>query len=216
MVFAASADSALPLAQIEAGQMTGGILFELGQALAQQLHRHAEFLTVPRKRLDSALAAGTVDGICYVLPGWIDAPAHWTPAFLPNEDLVVGGPHVAAPPSVAALAGQLLGTVLGYRYPELENTLGDAYQRDNSPSMPLNIRKLVAGRYHYAAIDRLSLDYHARLYPELKTWSTLMLSHFQAGCAFSQASRLPMNEVDAAIRQLVREGTVRRILAHYQ
>lgn len=215
-MFAASADSALPLAQIEAGQMTGGILFELGQALAQQLHRRAEFLTVPRKRLDSVLAAGTVDGICYALPGWIDAPVHWTPVLLPNEDLVVGGPHVAAPRSVAALADERLGTVLGYRYPELENTLGDTYQRDNSPSMPLNIRKLMAGRYRYAVIDRLSLDYHARQHPELKTWSTLTLSRFQAGCAFSRASRLPMSEVDAAIRQLVRQGTMRRILARYQ
>ena len=215
-MFAASADSALRLAQIEAGQMRSGILFELGQALAQQLHRRAEFLTVPRKRLDSVLAGGTVDGICYVLPGWIDAPVHWTPVFLPNEDLVVGGPHIAAPRSVAALAGERLGTVLGYRYPELENALGAAYQRDNSPSMPLNIRKLMAGRYHYAVIDRLSLDYHARLYPELKSWPRMTLSHFQAGCAFSQASRLPMSEVDAAIRQLVRQGTVQRILARYQ
>lgn len=216
IIFAASADSSLPLAEIRGNVLTAGILMELGGAIAQRLNREARYLTVPRNRLDRVLTDGTVDGICYVMPGWVSAPVNWSRSVIRNENLLVGGAHIAAPRSLKEVTDERLGVVFGYRYPELDAALGSGYRRDDSPTMPLNIKKLVVGRYRYAVIDRLSLEYQARLVPELQTFSTFPISTFSASCAFSKASKIPFSSIDRAIRQLVRDGTVERILARYR
>ena len=68
-------------------------------------------------------------------------------------------------PAIAAateLADQSVGTVLGYRYPELKGVLGDRFQRDDAPDMSANLRKLAAGRVRYAIVDQLTLQYEMR------------------------------------------------------
>ncbi len=196
--------------------MSAGILMELGGAIALKLHREARYLTVPRNRLDKVLTDGTVDGICYVMPGWVTAPVNWSRSVIRNENLLVGGAHIVAPHTLKDVADERLGVVLGYRYPELDAALGGRYLRDDSPSMPLNIKKLAVGRYRYAVVDRLSLEYQAKLVPELQTFSTFPITRFAAGCAFSKASKIPFSRVDRAIQQLVKDGTVERILARYR
>ena len=216
IVFAASADSALPLAEIQDGVLTSGILKELEEAIAAKLGREVHYLTLPRNRLDAALADGTVDGLCYVTPGWLAAPVHWTAPLIPNEDLLVGAADTAAPRALSTIAGQRIGMVLGYKYPEFDAALGSRYIRDNSPSMPLNLKKLAAGRYRYAVVDRLSLQYQARMVPQLSGLPTLAISRFDARCAFSRASKLPFPEVERAVQQLVKEKRVEQILSHYR
>jgi hypothetical protein len=39
---------------------------------------------------------------------------------------------------------------------------------------------------------------------------------YQTRCAVSEKGRVPLAEVDAAISQLVREGTINKILSNYQ
>jgi len=216
ILFAASADSALPLAEIQDNVLTAGILMELGDAIAHKINREARYLTVPRNRLDKVLTNGTVDGICYVMPGWVSAPVNWSRSVIRNENLLVGGAHIAAPRALKDLANERLGVVLGYRYPELDAALGKGYVRDDSPTMPLNIKKLTVGRYRYAVVDRLSLEYQAKLTPELQMFSTFPISRFSAGCAFSKASKIPFSSIDLAIHELIRDGTIEHILARYR
>jgi polar amino acid transport system substrate-binding protein len=216
IVFAVSAGNSLPLAQIRGGAISAGILMELGDAIAIKLHRTARYITVPRKRLEMVLSAGTVDGICYALPSWFSVPMNWSRALIRNEDLLVGGADVPALGTLQEVAGERLGVVLGYRYPELDALLGKGFLRDDSPSMPSNIEKLTVGRYRYAVVDRLSLEHQARLDPRVRTLSTFTISHFTASCAFSKASAIPFPEIDSAVGQLVDEGAVERILAHYR
>ena len=213
--FAVSLDNSMPLAEFQDDQLTGGILKDLGDAIAAELQRKVIYVATPRKRLDRALTSGSVDGVCYYRPEWVTVPLNWSPDIIPNEILLVAGPGVARPDRLEDVAGKTIGLVLGYKYPEL-NILGDNYQRDDAHNMLSNFNKLVAGRVQYAVIDRLSLKYREKLNPTIAPLSYLSITRIKAACGFSLASKIPMDDINHAITKLVKNGVVEQILAQYR
>ena len=92
LVFIAPSNHEMPLGHVENGELKGGIIKDVGDALAQ---RQARYLSIPSKRVGMALAAGQADAVCYVRPFWIEGDFLWTKAFLPNEGTIVGRSDVS-------------------------------------------------------------------------------------------------------------------------
>jgi len=218
IVVAAPLSNAMPLASFENEQLKDGIMRDLGLAIAQRLGRTARFLPVSRNRLNGALADGQADVLCYVMPGWTEqTPLRWSRPLIPNRDLLVA--RADAPPikSIAELTDEPIGAVLGYRYPEVERTLGSHFRRDDGPDMHSNLRKLAAGRVRYAIVDQLTLQYETRTtLREFKPGQTLTVSSFVAHCAFSLKGRVPPEELQRSADSLLQDGTVDAILARYR
>lgn len=215
LIFAALTAQNPPISVFAGERLTGGIVKDLGEAIALRLHRKAVFLPLPRNRLVTALKNGEVDAICYSRPEWLSLPLHWTTGLIPNSELLLRHGQSVSPFQMSDAAGATIGTVLSFRYPELETGLAGNYTRDDAPSMGANIRKFMAGRFQYVMIDRLSLNYAARLHPELHQSASLSLSTFVGACGFSLKSTIPFNEVERAVKSLLDDGTVKKILAHY-
>lgn len=215
IVFAVSSDNSLPLADIRGGKLLLGILKDLGDAIAVGLHRKANYLIVPRKRLDGVLTTGAADGVCYVRPEWMDAHLNWSPTVIPNDILLVASGIVPKPNSLQEVAGKTIGVVLGYKYPELD-VLKKNYRPEEAPTMSSNINKLVAGRMDYAIIDRLSLNYQRKFHPEFSAFSELPITKINAACGFSLASKIPFDDIKVTISTLISEGNIERILAQYR
>jgi polar amino acid transport system substrate-binding protein len=216
IVFVAPTNSSLPTAEFHGEVLETGILKDLGQAIGEELHRKASFVSLPRKRIDEALGNGEVDGICNFRPEWLGTPLHWSQPLIADGDLLVSSPNVPAPKALADVAGKTLGLVLGYKYPDLDAVLGVKYQRDDAPNAPLNIQKFLVGRLSYAVVDRLDFDYQSKRYPEFRFFARLPISSYSLRCGFSLASRIPFGEIDNAIHKLVRDGKMERILARYR
>jgi len=215
IIFAASNDNSPPLAEFRENKLTNGILKDIGDAIAAELHRKADYVVLPRKRLDEALKNGMVDGVCYYRPEWVTVPLNWSQTLIPNEILLVSGHGMARPSKLDDIAGRTIGLVLGYKYPELD-ALGNDFRREDAPSMLSNTRKLMAGRIQYAVIDRLSLEYQEKLNPQIEPFSFLTITKIQAACGFSLVSKIPFREIKRAVNRLVNEGAVERILAQYR
>ncbi|HKW83558.1 MAG TPA: transporter substrate-binding domain-containing protein, partial [Burkholderiaceae bacterium] len=218
VVFATVDSNAMPLAGYEDGQLRNGILKDVGNAIARQLGRTARFVTLPRNRVGTALVEGQVDGNCYLLPAWMEpAAVSWSRPLIPNQDLVVGRTDAAALRSAADLADEPIGTVLGYRYPELENGLGSRFRRDDAPDMISNLRKLAAGRVRYAIVDRLTLQYETRTtLRDFKPGPSLTLASFVASCVFSPKGKVPTAELQRSVDALLLDRTIDTILARYR
>jgi len=216
IVFVASAEEAMPLAQYRGDVLEQGILKDLGEAIAKALHRKAEFVSLPRKRSEAALIKGTVDGVCYARKEWTDIALHWSKPFIPNSNLLVAAAGVEPPKSVSELKGQTIGTVLGYRYPELDVALGNGYRHEDAPNMASNIEKLLVGHIRYAVVDGAIFAYERKRDDRLKPLPVLTIASFSARCGFSPASKIPFAEIDAAIDKLVDDGSVKRILDRYR
>lgn len=207
----------MPLAELQDNTLLAGIHFDLGQALAKELGQQASFRVVPRKRVGPSLQNGEADMICLYQREWLPGPFRWSRPFLVNADVVVTHRDQPRPTSIAALAGQSIGTILGFRYPELETRLGSALVRDDAPNSTSNLRKLEAGRIHHAVVNQLYLNYQQKLGQlPLALHPPLLLNNYQAGCALSRHSRIGLPQLNRAIGNLLHNRTLPRILAKYR
>jgi polar amino acid transport system substrate-binding protein len=216
LVMIAPTDLTMPLLQFRDGQLSGGILKDLGDALAQRLGRRARYLNVDVDGVTPTLTAGRADGICYVLPHWIDGDYLWSRPLIPDAELVVA--RDGAPPirSLADLRDRPIGTVTGYRYPRVEQVLGKQFFRTESPNMDKNLRRLMAGEVQYTILVQSTMAYLTRNDKTLRLRPDLVFSTFKAQCAFSRKSRIPFQDISRAIDTLVDDGSVERILARYR
>lgn len=206
----------MPLADIDDAQLRGGIHRDLAQALARKLNRQLVVQVLPRKRIAQALETGRGDLLCLYLPEWLPGHFQWTQPFFPQAELLVSALAAARPQSLTELAGQPVGTVLGYTYPEFEAALGRRFQRIDVTSNAINLRKLSAGRIQHVATIKTFYDYQLRKGEKLNAHKPLLIKQYLTRCAVSPKSNVPLAEVDHAISQLVGEGTISKILSDYQ
>lgn len=217
LVFLVDDSAEMPSARVERGQIVDGIGHDLGVQLAQRLGRDVRFLMLPRRRVAAALTSGEADLLCDYLPDWLPGPFAWSRGFLPNAVWVVTRQDRPRPASVQALAGQALGTVGGYAYPELERALGPQFVRDNAPNSAASLRKLTLGRVDHLVLTQRYLQYQQRvgafstpLHPPMAVGSYL------AQCALSPRSSVALTALNQALSDLVSDGSLERLLQRYR
>jgi polar amino acid transport system substrate-binding protein len=216
LVFLIATNHAAPLVLVQDGQLRGGILAELGETLAAELQRPAAFLLLPARRAPDALTDGRGDLLCYALPEWISVPAHWSQPVLPNALVVASTAEAAVARGLPDLADVPVGTVLGYRYADVEKALGTAFRRDDAPDMASNLRKLAAGRVPYAITEALVVDAYRRNHPQPALRVQFAIERFTASCALALNSTLELRTLNNALTALKQDGRLERILARHR
>ncbi|MYM24790.1 transporter substrate-binding domain-containing protein [Duganella sp. FT135W] len=206
----------MPMAGFQDGRLVEGFHKDLGLALADKLGRDASFLPLPRKRIAMAMESGQADLICLYLPPWLPGKFNWTRGFFPVSEVVVTDTSVPQPRSLRDLSGQPVATVLGYYYPELEDALGKDFVRDDGHSSSGNLRKMAAGRLHHAITQQSTLDYYLKVGEKLSLYSPLVVKNYKAQCAVSPQGQVAVSEVNKAIEQLIKDGSVSKIISNYQ
>jgi polar amino acid transport system substrate-binding protein len=86
-----SSHNAPPFAIVEREQFTGGLIFDLGNALAARLGTTATFVDVPRARYEAQLRGGRIDITCMTNPKWLADPGAltWSPPLFEESDVLV-------------------------------------------------------------------------------------------------------------------------------
>ncbi|UUZ54956.1 hypothetical protein LP419_03085 [Massilia sp. H-1] len=101
---------------------------EVGDALARELQLDPAYLVLPRKRVEAALLSGQADLLCDLRPEWLDGKQwHWTESVFSNNMIIVSRSETPSLARLSQLSGERVGTVLGYRYPEVEKRLGSSF-----------------------------------------------------------------------------------------
>lgn len=217
LVLLVETSALMPQARIEGNQVVEGLHLDLGRALGRRLGRDVVTKPVPRKRLAEALQRGEGDLLCDYQSDWLPGSFAWSRPFIPDQALLVTAASAPAPASLAALAGQPVGTVLGYVYPEMSDALRDGFRRDDAPDAVVNLRKLERGRVQHALTGRRVLDYQRRTGQfTLALHPPLVVSEVLAQCALSPASPVSLAALNKAIQGLVGDGELNRLLAKYR
>jgi polar amino acid transport system substrate-binding protein len=219
LVFAVSTGSAMPMTEFRNEQLSGGLLKDFGDALARELGMTPRYLLLPRKRVESALQAGTADLLCDLRPEWLDRKDWaWTGTVFSNNMIVAGRSDTVPLPRIAALAGQRVGTILGYRYPELESQLGKQLLRDDAASDDLTTAKLLNRRFDYAVSNSLYYDYQRKVHPAGSQLhkAVLIITAFDTYCALAPRAKVDVAKVNRAIVALRRRGDMQHIYERYR
>lgn len=216
IVFIAPMSAAMPLASFAGGQISGGIIKDVSEAIARKLGRTARFVSIPGKRVEFTLAAGEADGVCNVLPGWIVGDFNWSRPLIPNAGLIISHRDAPVVRALADLKGKRVGTVLGYRYPGLEGVIDKVFMREDARTVQQVFLKMGAGRNAHAIAERLEFEYEMRTNKELKLREDLVFETYRTSCAFSRHSKIPFAEVEAAVGALFAGGAIDAIVARYR
>lgn len=217
LVLLVEAGAQMPQARVEDDHVVEGLHLDLGRALARRLGRELVAKSVPRKRLAEALQRGEGDLLCDYQSDWLPGSFAWSRPFIPDQALLVSAASSPAPAMLMALAGQPVGTVRGYVYPEMTEALRDGFRRDDAPDAATNLQKLQRGRISHALTGRRALEYQQRIGAlRLALHPPLVVSEVLAQCALSPTAPLKLGELNAAIQALVAEGEMSRLLARYR
>lgn len=215
-IMIAPLDQAMPIVRFENGILTGGILKDLGDAMARRLGRRAVYISVDVPGVKQVLTSGRADGMCYVMPFWIDGDYNWSTPLLPDTEMVVARGDAPQVGSLRALRNKPVGTVAGYRYPRIEQVLGKGFTRVDALTIDQNVQQILAGKTQYAVIGETTMSYLQRQYPALHLRPELVFINFKAQCAFSRKSQVPFEQVNSVIETMLKDGSVEQILARYR
>ncbi|MCY1417508.1 Bacterial extracellular solute-binding protein, family 3 [compost metagenome] len=210
---------AMPLARIEEGRLTGGILFEFFTGTAQRVGLKPDFRILPRARVEQALLRHDIDVRCYVAPEWVEhqfQDYRWSAPLMVQRDLLVG--RGLMPARIEQLTGEPVGTVLGYRYPRLRPLLQSGrLVRDEARNQELVLKKLLAGRYRYAISSEIALDWFNRELPEARRLQPVdVIEETALGCLVLDSPELPTQSILDALAAMKDSGEIERILQHYR
>ena len=105
----------------------------------------------------------------------------------------------------------------GYVYPEVNNALRGGFVRDDAPDAVTNLRKLERGRIQHALTGRRVLEYQQHIGQlKLPLHPPLVVSQVMAQCALSPGSPVGVAALNAAIRGLLADGELNRLLEKYR
>jgi len=210
---------AMPLINVENGEATGGIIYDLQTRLAEKVGRRAEMLVLPRKRVQAMLVRGEIDVRCYVNPTWMTESHHqyiWSVPFMKQRDMLVA--RNTQDMTLEQLHGQTVGTVLGYVYPQLQGKFDSRdLQRDDARTQQLALLKLDAGRNDYAVSSELTLNWFNRTQaPQHQLQALQELSSDLASCIVRDEPDVPTMALLRALVQMSNDGEFEKILASYR
>ena len=208
----------MPQAELRNGRVVGGLQHDLAQEFGRRLQRPVLFRLVPRRRVAQWLAAGEqADLICNFAPAWLPGPLLWSQPFLQAADVLITASRRTAPRRIEELAGQPIGTIAGFHYPEVEAALGSGFVRDDATDLPGSLRKLAVGRVDHALVVSANFDYLRKQgQVQVELHPPLPVARLRTGCALSPHSRVTLVQLDAAIAAMQADGSLVRILDRYR
>lgn len=198
--------------------VTGGLFFDLALAVGKKLNRPLKFILLPRNRLDSSLASGDVELICYNAEEWVGKYAkdyNWSIPIFKQSNYVVSNritTNNIKMKSLDDLKGKTIGTALGFVYPGLTKYFKEgSVKREDVLSGSANIAKLNAQRIQFIILNNLEYVYYKKKYPDL-TRAPFEIDPITVKCAASKKSNLKIEDVNTALKELMKSDQLQRIL----
>ncbi|MES2102966.1 MAG: transporter substrate-binding domain-containing protein [Pseudomonadota bacterium] len=204
-----------------AGKIVAGIGIELPNLIASQSGLKPVRLPISRNRIESALRDGTVDVICLVNKKWVNdvKDFHWSGAMFSTAELLVRRHDAGEVKNLQELKGQIVGTVIGYSYPPLDEALrSGVVKREDAPTELNMLKKMLAGRSRYGLIDSINYDYFLRDPANKSMFASrpLILGSNDVECGVSKKSRVPYAQLAAAFQTIARKKLAEEIVAKYR
>lgn len=211
-----------PLAVISEGELEGGLTKDLGELIAKALGMSAEFVVVPRKRMESLLVdSGKIDITCNANPKWYkrSEQLHWSQEIYPQVERLISLSSVPDIAHASSLAGKRISTIQGYNYPSLSYLwFNGRATRQDEPRSDLMFKAIQKKLTDVAIVTELEFAYWAKakadaakgfkVHPFIVTSTPTM-------CALSPHSAVTLSNLDQALQRLRQTGQLTALLKEY-
>jgi polar amino acid transport system substrate-binding protein len=233
LVLTASAEAATPLKfgvstsnsppllyQFENQNMpiaTGGFIYEISVAIAEELREPYSIVTIPRGRIPQEITSGGIDVLCHSSIRWnlpYKEEVEWSKPLYTYGNVLVGrAPVLFKKPS--QVQNTTVGTVSNFYYADLEESFRNKKLfRDDAPSVGASISKLLGERVDYIVMSEIEYNYHKKIYPTLHR-SSFVEDKTEIQCTLSKKSTLSLAKLNKAIEHLTENKTLQKIHDRY-
>lgn len=201
---------------------SGGYVPDFENALAAELGLKAVHVMLSRKRMELPEIQSIIDVACFASPAWRGTSADfydWAKSPLMSIDYVlIGDKTMPLITKQQELIGKHIGTLLGYRYPEIEHLFEKklAY-REDAPTLDSALSKQKLKRTHYTIVRQTQFRYLKKTdanFASLRE-SPLLISSTPVYCARIKTSQLSQEKFEAALHKLAKEKTLEKLLVKY-
>jgi len=202
------------------GKLNGGFIKDFGELLASALGTTVSFVETTRNRVEWRLSEGHADMVCNANPAWYGTAQllKWTPAIFSRVEVIVTRTEDWKPRSIDELANHTLGTLLGYRYPQLDPLFSSgSLQRHDEMRLSENFAqldlKLIDGLVttRDEALAYLSHQVNAAHY----RISDFTISRQLSYCAVSPQSKWAIQDINQALAKLQSSGQLTELRKRY-
>lgn len=196
---------------------TGGLIFEISVAIAEDLDEDYALVRTPRKRIPEQLNGNRIDLVCHNSPEWGHAFSNevvWSKPLYTYSNVLVAKKEITQnwPEQVAYVR---IGTVENYFYREFEPLFKtQTLTRENAPSVAISVKKLLADRVDYAVMSDIEFNYYKARHPQLHR-SSFVIGKTDIRCSLSKKSSLSLQRLNKTIDQLTRRKVFEKIYARY-
>lgn len=195
-----------------------GLVIDYIKLLAKKLKHQAEFTLMPKYRIDNYVVRGLMDFNCYTNPQWVPRPQvfHWSKPLFTKKDIIIT--MKPAPTALSGFKGETVGTVLGYRYPNLIPFFSNKTMiREDATAEESNLLKIFTGRLNYAVIDNLYVDYYLKQHPQKDlTIRKIPVEEYDIMCALSKSSKITAESMNRAVQELTESQELQNLFAKYR
>ncbi len=217
-------DSGPPFIYLENGQVTGGIVWAIGNELGKTMGVKIEYRLLPTKRVELGLLDGGVHVACMSNPQWFEHDAkrfEWSsPLFVTTDNFIVIKGKQDSISKWQDLDGKRLGVYVNYVY---HQQIMDRFKARRS--LPVTVRgletglkMLEAGRIdaliefgmianHYINTHNLKSRYELARQPA---------DRYELSCALSKMSPHDNEAIKKAIDLMITNQQIQRILQFYK
>lgn len=212
-----------PFAITHHNVLVGGIIFDIGIALANQLGADVRYQQVPRKRMTRSIQNGDVDMRMIANPQWIKQAEKfiWSAPLFSDRNVVLMRKNDDPPLSVQSLldlSGKSIGTIYGYYYPKLSPLIqSQRILREDAKTLEANLQKLSTYRIDALIDSELLIRYQLQ---ELELEKHFVFSEWKGESHSIQAmispiSKIAPERIKASFAELKQSGIIDSILSQY-
>ncbi len=195
-------------------QAVAGILFDTVKLITDEAGLGVKLLSVPRKRISQFLIERQLDLHCIANPAWYtDQQLSWSESIFPNADIVVTHKQIKHINALLEQPSFSLGTVLGYRYPELEQALESGkIKRADSVSSRGSMARFIKGELDGFVIAKNEANYLMHL----DRFNYFEINNTFIHCAYGPSlSSQTQQKLNSAITRLKEKQAFKTMLQQY-
>jgi len=221
LIFGYGDHNAAPYAIEESERLFGGIIKDIATEIAGELDIDVTFVKTTRKRIERYLENNTIHVELITNPAWLSnsEKLQWSEAIFTEKNImVIKASNNNRYNELKDLRGMIIGTIRGYKYPELQLFFDKNYFiRYDVSNLDVNFIRLELDRIDALVDADILINYQLMQNKNSQAFQVLPItvSKHSIRAALSPNAPVTIHQFNKALKKLTDQGVIAAILKKY-
>jgi len=213
---------AAPYAIEKSEKLHNGIIKDIITEISDELDISVTYINTPRKRIERYLENNTIHLVLFTNPAWLNNSdkLQWSNTiFIERNVMVMKAENSNKYQELLDFKGMIIGTIRGYKYPELQPFFDKEYfVRYDVSNLHVNFIRLMLGRIDVLVDADVLINYQLKQNENADNLKVLpfTVSQHNIRAALSPDAPVTLGQFNKALKKLKDQGVIAAIFKKYQ